>query len=75
MANPLFDRQPKPGNRGIFGLMNQLRGGNAKAMYDEMYRSSPQFRDFANSMEGKPIEQAYRENGFDYGQFRDMMGR
>lgn len=75
MPNPIFDNQPKPGSTGLFGLLGQLKGGNPKAMFDQMYESNPQFRDFANSMKGKPIEQAYQENGFDYDQFKGMMGK
>lgn len=75
MPNPLFQNDPKPGSTGIFGLINQLRGGNPKQMFDQMYQSNPQFRDFANSMKGKTPEQAFRENGFDFDQVKGMMGR
>lgn len=75
MPNPLFDKQAKPGNQGIFGLMKQLRGGNSQALFDQMYQTNPQFRDFANSMRGKSPEEAFQENGFDYSQFKDMMGK
>ena len=74
MANPLFDNQPQPGNQGIFGLIKQLRSGGAQGMYDQMYQTNPQFRDFANSMRGKTPEQAFQERGFDFNQFKGMMG-
>ena len=73
MPNPIFEGQEKPGNMGIFGLIKNLRGGNPKQMFDQMYQSNPQFRDFANSMRGKTPEQAFKENGFDYDSFRGMM--
>lgn len=73
MTNPVFDNQPQPGNMGIFGLIKQLRDGDPKATFDRLYESNPQFRDFANSMKDKPIEQAYQEKGFDYNQFKGLM--
>ena len=75
MANPLFDNQPKPGSGGIFGLIRQLRGGDPQQLYDQMYQTNPQFRDFANSMRGKTPEQAFSEQGFDFNQFKNMIGR
>lgn len=73
MSNPLFDNQPQPGNQGIFGLIKQLKSGGAEQMFNQMYQSNPQFRDFANSMKGKSPEQAFRENGFDFNSFKNMM--
>jgi hypothetical protein len=71
MANPIFDNQPKAGNGSIFDFIRGIR--NPKKMFDQMYESNPQFRDFANSMRGKTPEQAFKENGFDYDQFKGMM--
>ena len=73
MPNPLFENQPQPGSQGIFGLIKQLRGGGADAMFQQMYQSNPQFRDFANSMKGKTPEQAFQERGFDFSQFQGLM--
>lgn len=75
MTSPLFQNEPKPGSNGIFALINNLRGGNPQAVYDKMYKDNPQFRDFANAMRGKTPEQAFGEYGFDFSQFRGMMGR
>lgn len=73
MSNPLFETQPQPGNQGIFGLIKQLQGGGAEQMFNQMYRSNPQFRDFANSMKGKTPQEAFQKNGFDYNSFKNMM--
>ena len=73
MSNPLFDNQPQPGNQGIFNLMKQLKNGNAQQIFDQMYQSNPQFRDFANSMKGKTPEQAFQEKGFDFNSFKNMI--
>jgi hypothetical protein len=73
MPNPIFENQPQPGDQGIFGLVKQLKGGGAEQMFNQMYQTNPQFRDFANSMKGKTPQQAFQERGFDFGPFRDMM--
>ena len=73
MPNPLFDNQPQPGNQGIFGLIKQLKSGNPQQMFDQMYQSNPQFRDFANSMKGKTPEQAFQERGLDFNSFKGMI--
>jgi len=35
-----------------------------------MYRTNPQFKQFADSMQGKTPEQAFQENGLDFNQFK-----
>lgn len=69
MPNPLFNNQPQS---NLFGLINQLKSGNVEQMFNQMYQSNPQFRDFANSMKGKTPEQAFQEKGFDYNSFKNM---
>lgn len=71
MASSIFG--PKRGN-SMLSAVNQLRSmGNPQAMYDQMYSSDPQFRQFADSVKGKTPEQAFRENGLDFGQIRDLI--
>ena len=71
MASSIFG--PKRGN-SMLSAVNQLRAlGNPQAMYDQMYRNDPQFRQFADSVKGKTPEQAFRENGLDFGQVRNLM--
>ena len=70
MGNPIFDNQPKAGTGSIFDFIKGIQ--NPQQMFDNLYSTNPQFRDFANSMKGKTPEQAFRENGFDYNQFRGM---
>ena len=73
MSNPLIANQPQPGNQGIFNLIKQLKSGNTQQIFDQMYQSNPQFRDFANSMKGKTPEQAFQEKGFDFNSFKNMI--
>lgn len=73
MPNPIFNNQPKQGGNSIFSLISQLKNGDSKSVFDNLYNSNAQFRDFANSMKGKTPEQAFREKGYDYEQFKGMM--
>lgn len=63
MPNPIFDRgQGSPVSRdgGIFSIL-----------FERKYQSDPEFRDFANSMRGKTMEQACREKGVNPAQLLD----
>ena len=58
MPNPLFEpqynrRQPVNGG-GIFGML-----------FNRIYQANPEFRDFANSAQGKSIDDICREKGID----------
>ena len=72
MASSIFGR--KGGNQ-ILDAVNQVRAlGDPQRAFDQMYNQNPQFRQFADSMRGKTPEQAFRENGLDFGPFRNFMG-
>lgn len=47
--------------------------GNPQELFNQMYSSNPQFREFADSMKGKTPEEAFKEYGIDYNQVRNMM--
>jgi len=69
MASSIFS--PRRGGNSILEAVGQLRSmGNPQAAFDQMYRNDPQFRQFADSMRGKTPDQAFRENGMDFGQVR-----
>ena len=54
--------------------VNKLKAmGDPQKAFNQMYSTNPQFRQFADSMRGKTPEQAFSENGFDFGQFRKFM--
>ena len=66
MASSIFG--PQQGN-SILSAVNQLKAmanGDPQALFDSMYQSDPRFRQFADSMQGKTPEQAFREMGFDF---------
>lgn len=70
MASSIFGN--RKGN-SILDAVSQFRAlGNPNQAYAQLYQSNPQFRAFADSMRGKTPEQAFRENGLDFSQFRDF---
>ncbi len=74
MPSPLRRQNPIP--QGPAPSNPQPLGGPANLMqrliFNKMYQSNPQFRNFADSMQGKTPEQAFQEQGLDYNQFRDI---
>lgn len=69
--NPAPNSMPGPTNP----QMNQGGGpGNLiqRMIFNRMYQSNPQFRQFADSMQGKTPEQAFQEQGLDYSQFQNI---
>lgn len=71
MASSIFGQQPQ-GN-SILQAIGQLRAlGNPEQAYAQLYQSNPQFRQFADSMKGKTPEQAFKDNGLDFEQFRNL---
>lgn len=65
--NPGPNSMPGPTNQGMGpgGMIQQM-------IFNRMYQSNPQFRQFADSMRGKTPEQAFQENGLDYSQFQNI---
>ena len=71
MTSSIFG--PKNGN-SILDAVRQVRSmGDPRAAFFGMYNTNPQFRQFADSMRGKSPEQAFRENGLDFEQFKRLM--
>lgn len=72
MASSLFPKQSSRGN-SVLDAINTMKSaaqGNPQALFNSMYQTNPQFRQFAQSMRGKTPEQAFRENGLDFEQVR-----
>lgn len=71
MASSIFGYN---GGNSILNAVQQLRAlGDPNQAYSQLYRSNPQFRQFADSMRGKTPEQAFRESGLDFDQFKGIM--
>jgi hypothetical protein len=54
-----------PINAGPMNMMQQF-------IFNKLYQGNPQFREFADSMQGKTPEQAFQENGLNYSQYQNI---
>lgn len=75
MGNILFQNQNsnKPMGNSALSQINQIRQqGPSNVIFNQMYNTNPQFKQFADSMRGKTPEQAFREKGLDFNQFRQF---
>lgn len=72
MGNILFQNNPKQPNNSPLDQLHQIRQqGPSNVLFNQMYQNNPQFRQFADSMRGKTPDQAFRENGLDFNQFKN----
>jgi hypothetical protein len=57
-------------------LLNQFQQlkqqGPANVVFDKMYQNNPQFKQFADSMQGKTPQQAFSEYGLDFNRFKNF---
>lgn len=71
MANMLFNRNNQ-NNTPLVQLQQLRQQGPSNVLFDKMYNSNPQFKQFADSMQGKTPEQAFSENGLDFNRFKNL---
>lgn len=75
MGNSILRKQlsQKNGRNSISNMIGQLKSvGPSNAVFNQMYNNNPQFRNFANSVRGKTPEEAFRQNGLDFDDFRSF---
>ena len=72
MTSPIF--QGMPGRGSLVSQVRRAIGGDPQGLFQRMYESNPQFRDFANSVRGKTPEQAFKEHGLDFGEAMRRFG-
>lgn len=64
-------------SNNLINAINSLKSaaqGNPQALFNDMMQNNPQFRAFAQSMQGKTPEEAFREHGLDFNQIRGLFG-
>lgn len=64
-------------SNNLINAINKLKSaaqGNPQALFNDMMQNNPQFRAFAQSMQGKTPEEAFREHGLDFNQIRGLFG-
>ena len=69
MGNP---NQIPQGGPGPINQGGQPMNFMQRMIFNRMYNSNPQFKQFADSMQGKTPEQAFQEQGLDYSQFQNV---
>ena len=72
MASSIFGNTGGSSIAAAIKKAKELAGSNPQALYNTMYQTNPEFRQFADSMQGKTPQQAFRENGLDYDQLRGL---
>ena len=63
---------PGPASSPAPGSMQGPPSFMQRFIFNKLYQSNPQFRQFADSMQGKTPEQAFQEHGLDYSQFQNI---
>lgn len=74
MLSKMFQqsRQQTTQQRSPLEQLAQIRQqGSSNFMFNQMYQSNPAFRQFADSMQGKTPEQAFKEHGLDFDKFKN----
>lgn len=78
MGNILFQNNPKPKGNPILDQLTQIRqAGPSNMIFQQMYQSNVvapnglRFQDVCNMVKGKTPDQAFRENGLDFNQFKN----
>ena len=75
MGNSILRKQlsQKTNQNSISNLIGQLKSaGPSNVVFNKWYQSNPQFREFANSVRGKTPEEAFKQNGLDFDNFRNL---
>lgn len=75
MGNSILRKQlsQKNSRNSISNMIGQLKSmGPSNAVFNQMYNSNPQFRNFANSVRGKTPEEAFKQKGLDFNDFRNL---
>ena len=69
MASTLF---PTNSKSSLIGNIKKLMSGDPQTMFDKMYSSNSQFRQFADSIKGKTPQQAFAEHGLNFDDFKNL---
>lgn len=75
MANILsqmFQQKQQQTPSNPLTALDQIRQqGPSNVVFNQMYQNNPKFRQFADSMRSKTPDQAFKENGLDFNQFKN----
>ena len=66
-----FDPRILTGNNAILSMMGNFKqSGSSDALFKQMYNTNPKFRVFADSVRDMTPEQAFKQNGLDFNQYK-----
>lgn len=57
----------------IFGRQPSIMPRNPQQVFEQLMRTNPSFAQFVRENRGKTPEQAFREHGLDYENYRGML--
>ena len=70
MGNILLQDNGKPKGNSLLDMISQLKkAGPSATVFNQAYNNDPRFRQFADSLRGMTPEQAFKQNGLDFGKF------
>ena len=75
MANMLLNRTTRTQNDGnsLLNQINQLKNqGPSNIVFERMYQNNPSFKQFADSVRDMTPEEAFRQYGLDFDNFRNQ---
>lgn len=75
MGNILLNRgnHPKGGGNSVADQINRIKAqGPSNLIFEKMYQSNPNFRQFANSVRNMTPEEAFSQYGLDFNMFRNQ---
>ncbi len=79
MGNPLFQNQPQNNGNPVLNMVNSLRSqGTSGAVFNQLYQNNPvapngvSFRDLYDKVRNMTPEEAFRQNGLDFNNFRNL---
>jgi len=73
MGNILFQQnQPKSKNSVLNQLAQIKQSGPSNLLFQQMYNNNLDFKRFADSVQGMTPEQAFKQYGLDFNQFRNQ---
>lgn len=70
MANPLSNQNPRRKSNPLQQLQQLKASGPSSAVFNQMYNSNPNFRQFADKVRNMTPEDAFRQHGMDFNQFK-----
>ena len=74
MRNPILQALNAAKNLSSAGdLIRKIKSGNPDEIFQAMYNSNPQFRQFVDDNKGKSPEQIAQENGVDLRQLQNFL--